>query len=210
MKSIFTSEPTAQDVIGGLSLIIYSLIVLVTLKYVVFILIADSKGEGGTFALLSLIKQGNLSKTSKSIFVIASLFGASFVMGDGALTPAISVLGALEGIETAAPSVSVIVLPITIVLLIGLFLVQKYGTSKVSNFFSPLCALWLLSIAALGINKIIENPSVFKALNPIEGIQFLVRSKTDGFLSLGKLDVLFLASIFILHARFYILMCYWT
>lgn len=167
---------------------IYSLLIMVTLKYVVFILMADSNGEGGTFALLSLVQKAKMKFSSKvrQAFIILSIVGASFVIGDGAFTPAISVLSAMEGLETFSRKLHYVVVPLTIAIVLVLFLSQQYGTSKVGLSFSPVMVLWFLTLAILGSWRIFESPAIFKALNPVTGIKFLLYSKENGgFLTLA-------------------------
>jgi len=190
LSSIFTSakltNPSPSDFVGAGSLVIWSLIILVLLKYVIFILLADNVGEGGTFALGGLLIDDKCSiKSGKRAVIIATLIGASFVISDGALTPAISVLSAIEGLVPFNPEIEKYTVIITVIIIICLFMVQRFGTAKVGIVFGPIMLLWFSSLLGIGIYRIIEYPAIFKALNPWEGISYVIRHKTSGFLELG-------------------------
>lgn len=175
-------ELSHANVLGILSLIFWSLIVVVTLKYVTFITRADNQGEGGVLALLALTKRVPVnSRIGRHALVIAGIFGASLFLGDGMITPAISVLSAVEGLKVAAPHLPHIVIPLTIVVLIGLFAVQRKGTGHVGAMFGPIMMLWFLSLGLLGLRGILAHPQVLAALNPGYAIQFFV---THGIASL--------------------------
>ena len=152
---------TPDNVLGILSLILWSLIVVVSIKHVVFILRADNKGEGGMMALMALVlDQAKLNAGNKAIVITLGLFGAALFYGDGAITPAISVLSAIEGLEVATPAFKSYVMPITIGILVALFAVQKYGTAVVGIVFGPITALWFFVLAILGILQIAQHPSI--------------------------------------------------
>ncbi len=195
-------EPLVRDqanVLGILSLVFWSLGLVVVLKYLSFIMRADNGGEGGILALLALVKGDGTSKASKSItLVFLGLFGAALLYGDGIITPAISVLSAVEGLgvkplatlaeggDHSNPILERLVVPITIVILVGLFLVQKRGTHRVGAVFGPTMLLWFGCLAALGTPWIIKNPSVLWALNPWMAIRFMIDHGSHGFFVLGS------------------------
>ncbi len=179
--------PTPTNVVGILSLIIWSLILIVCLKYLVFILRADNKGEGGVLALLSLSIHGMKEDSKRRLgLVLLGVFGAALLYGDGMITPAISVLSAVEGLKEVTPVVDPFVVPITIAILIGLFSVQFLGSEKVGWMFGPITLVWFVVIAALGIVRITEHPEVLAAFNPMPGWQFCMNSGWMGFLVLGS------------------------
>ncbi len=179
---------TERNILGVLSLIVWSLTLIVSVKYLGFVMRADNKGEGGILALLSLAfperKSAKAGKTT-AVFVCLGLFGAALLYGDGMITPAISVLGAIEGLKVATPALERWVVPITVVILIALFSVQRIGTGRVGRFFGPVMILWFASIAALGIRGIIKAPEVLAALNPLHAIEFLGQMGWRGFSVLG-------------------------
>ncbi len=174
------------NVLGVLSLVFWSLLIVVSLKYVVFIMRADNKGEGGIMALIALM-QRVMDKDSKLRWplLVLGLFGGSLFFGDGIITPAISVLSAVEGLEMATPAFKPYVIPIALGVLGGLFFIQRKGTATVGTLFGPIMIGWFLTLGALGINKIIEYPAVLQALNPIYGAEFFIAHKMHGFLALG-------------------------
>ncbi len=177
---------TPDNVLGILSLILWSLIVVVSIKYVVFILRADNKGEGGMMALMALVlDQAKLNAGNKAIVITLGLFGAALFYGDGAITPAISVLSAIEGLEVATPAFKPYVMPITIGILVALFAVQKYGTAVVGIVFGPITALWFFVLAILGILQIAQHPSILVAISPSYAINFFTHHPSMGFFSLG-------------------------
>jgi len=175
-------KPTPEIVIGLLSLVFWTLTIITTLKYVSFLMRIDNDGEGGILALMSLI---GVQRESRPWIVAAGLFGAALIYGDGAITPAISVLSALEGLEIAAPAVKPYILPATVAVLAGLFLIQPYGTAKIGRAFGPVMLLWFLVIALLGLNAIREYPGVLDAVNPLHAIRYLSAAGWAGFLVLG-------------------------
>jgi KUP system potassium uptake protein len=178
--------PDPVNVLGGLSLIFWALVIVVSIKYVLFIMRADNKGEGGIMALMALA-QRSVRDIPRLRWVIAvlAIFGAALFYGDGVITPAISVLSAVEGLEVAAPGLEHWVVPITIVVILGLFWLQKHGTDKIGVVFGPVCALWFLSIAALGVNGIVHHPQVLWALSPTYGVEFFLHNHVRGFFALG-------------------------
>ncbi len=179
--------PTIENVLGILSLIFWSLILLISIEYILIVLRADNDGEGGILALMALIKPRAESKTRKSFLIVFfGLFGAALLYGDGVITPAISVLSAVEGLKVATPFFEPYIVPVTLVILIALFAVQHKGTAGVGRVFGPVTMIWFLSIAALGVTSIAENPEVLNAVNPYHAIDFFVRNKFMGFIILGS------------------------
>jgi KUP system potassium uptake protein len=176
---------TEANILGILSLIFWALIIVISLKYMIFILRANNHGEGGIFALLALLRpdQDQDSRPRRTL-ILVGLFGAGLLYGGTMLTPAISVLSAVEGLEVAAPSLHNYVLPITIAILLVLFAMQKHGTAKVGAMFGPIMVAWFLTLAALGVNSIIGHPEVLKAVAPWYAVQFLASNHLTGFLVL--------------------------
>ncbi len=191
IKEVFANSDhpvpiTADNVLGALSLVFWSLIVVVSFKYVVLIMRADNKGEGGIMALMALVLgQQRVSTKTKRAVVIFGLFGAALFYGDGVITPAISVLSAVEGLEVATPAFREYIVPITIAILVALFMFQKRGTATVGVAFGPITALWFVTLAALGVAQIVDNPHVLRALSPRYAVGFLMADPMLGFLSLG-------------------------
>jgi KUP system potassium uptake protein len=177
---------TDAAIYGILSLIAWALFVVVTLKYVIVILRADNRGEGGILALTALaLRATGRGSGAYGWILAAGLVGAALFYGDGVITPAISVLSAVEGLKVATPLFEAYVLPITIVLLGALFIMQRSGTARVGDFFGPIMVLWFIVIAILGLVQIIHQPGILRALNPYYGISFLVADPTRGFILLG-------------------------
>jgi KUP system potassium uptake protein len=183
--------PTVTNVLGVLSLIIWALVLTITVKYLAFVMRADNRGEGGILALMALALHAKANgRRRRYILVTVGLFGAALLYGDGVITPAISVLSAVEGLEIATPVFSPYVIPITLVVLLMLFLVQKRGTASVGAIFGPVMLLWFLSIAGVGVNAILQHPGVLQALNPVHGYYFF---RHNGFHGLAVLGAVFLA-----------------
>jgi KUP system potassium uptake protein len=192
LRECFNAEygilPTPFNVIGVLSLLLWSLILVVSVKYIVFILRADNRGEGGILALLALLLQSKRRTEDKKfriILISLGLFGAALLYGDGVITPAISVLGAVEGLGVASPALTHAVVPISVVILFALFMIQRFGTSKVGIFFGPTMLIWFVTIAALGVKAIIAHREVLNAVNPWNGVLFFQAHGLAGFLTLG-------------------------
>lgn len=175
-----------QNVLGVISLFLWSLIFVVAVKYVNFIMKADNQGEGGIIALLALSLTG-VQQGSKKYFLLLfmGVLGAAFFYGDGVITPAISVLSAVEGISVISPSSTHFVLPISIFILICLFYFQKHGTSLIGKLFGPVMLIWFLSLGVLGVINIASNPLVLNALNPLYALNFLINEKIESFFALG-------------------------
>ncbi|NBT79296.1 MAG: potassium transporter Kup, partial [Betaproteobacteria bacterium] len=164
-----------QAVFGILSLITWALILVVTVKYVLIIMRADNRGEGGVFALTALVSKGvEKNPTAKWAVMIAGALGAALFFGDSMITPAISVLSAVEGLKVLSPDLEKYILIISIVLITGLFAIEKYGTSMIGKVFGPVMLTWFLALGLFGFLEIIKNPTVLAALNPLEGIQFML------------------------------------
>uniref|UniRef100_A0A7C4EJ44 Probable potassium transport system protein Kup n=1 Tax=Fundidesulfovibrio putealis TaxID=270496 RepID=A0A7C4EJ44_9BACT len=174
------------NVLGVLSLIFWSLSVVVTVKYVGFILRADNKGEGGMFSLMELLPVKTLGSRTIAVTTLMGLCGASLLCGEAVITPAISVLSAMEGLEVAAQSESVLVVPLTVVILLGLFMVQRHGTAGIGRVFGPVMVVWFLVIGVLGLVQIIEHPDVLKALNPLYAVDFFQQNHLHGLIVLGS------------------------
>jgi KUP system potassium uptake protein len=174
-------KPDPANIVGVLSLIFWALMLVVTLKYLVFVMRASNDGEGGILALLGLIP----IKSRPHQLVLVILFGAALLYGDGVVTPAISVLSAVEGLKAVAPGLSTWIVPITIVILVGLFLVQKRGTEGIGFIFGPVMVVWFLTIGALGAAQIARTPIVLAAINPFNAVQFFITNASSAFTVLG-------------------------
>jgi len=178
--------PLPANILGVLSLIFWSLVIVISIKYLVFVLRADNHGEGGILALTALATPIKPSGRSEHTFLIMlGIFGAALLYGDGIITPAISVLSAMEGLTVATPFLSHFVVPLTIVIIVALFLFQSHGTAKVGKIFGPVMLLWFSALAILGIAQIARHPSVLVAVNPFHAADFFIRNGWHGFLILG-------------------------
>jgi KUP system potassium uptake protein len=182
----YAVQPTPSNILGVLSLIVWSLVLVISIKYLVFVARADNAGEGGVLALTALIRpaQGDPSRRRR-LLVMLGLFGAALFYGDGMITPAISVLSAVEGLKVATPFFAPYILPVTVLILIGLFLFQQQGTAGVGAFFGPVTLVWFLVLALLGLSQIVRTPGVVAALNPFYAVRFFVENGVQGFLVLG-------------------------
>src|SRR5581483_6701416 len=167
-----------------LSLIIWSLLLVVTAKYVLILLRADNKGEGGTLALMALASRALLSRRAGLVVLLGIVSGALFY-GDAVITPALSVLSAVEGLKVATPAFDPYVVPLTVVILLALFAVQSRGTASVATFFGPVMLLWFLAIAVGGLWNLAGDPSVLLAFNPIYGVRFVFGHGMIGLVTLG-------------------------
>ena len=172
----------AATILGALSLVLWTLFIITSVKYVSFAMRVDNDGEGGILALMALL---GVKKRRRPTIVAVGLFGAALIYGDGAITPAISVLSALEGLNMATPALQPYVVPAAVAILIALFAIQSKGTSAIGHFFGPVMLIWFLAIAAMGISGIVQHPSVFAALNPVYGLHYLFTHGVTGFLVLG-------------------------
>jgi KUP system potassium uptake protein len=179
--------PTRANVLGILSLIFWSLLLIVSLKYLTIVLRATNRGEGGILALMALAfpKRSLGANRRRALLIGLGVFGAALLYGDGMITPAISVLSAVEGLKVATPAFEHYVIPITVVTLIGLFAAQSRGTGRVGTVFGPVMIVWFIALAALGIGGIRKSPEVLWSLDPLLGLEFLARSGWTGFVVLG-------------------------
>ncbi|MDN5606127.1 MAG: KUP/HAK/KT family potassium transporter, partial [Kocuria sp.] len=177
---------TSEDVLGVISMVIWSLLLIVTLAYIGFILRADNHGEGGILSLAALIRH-KLGKTSHraGAAVILAIIGASLFYGDSLITPAISVMSAIEGIEVVDPGFAEYIVPLSALILTGLFVAQRWGTGKIGTAFGPVMVMWFLVLLVLGLPKIVENPSVLRALSPTYAIAFALDRPFIAFIALG-------------------------
>lgn len=177
--------PTHDNVLGVLSLVFWALIIIICIKYLLIVMRADNEGEGGILALMELVRP---KKSGLGFMVIISmgLFGAALLYGDGIITPAISVLSAVEGLQIATPAFEHYVIPITVIILFLLFWFQKGGTGKVGTVFGPIMIVWFITIASLGIGAILKNPEVLHAVYPVYAINFFIHNGFHGFVILGS------------------------
>ncbi len=176
---------TPDNILGILSVIFWSLMIVVALKYVVFVMRADNRGEGGIMALMALVQRGVSNRPYGPLLMLLGLFGAALFYGDSVITPAISVLSAVEGLEIVTPAFKPYIIPISLAVLIGLFLVQKHGTSSIGKFFGPIVVLWFFILGLLGIVNIAAAPQVLAALNPVHALRYFMVDPTLGYFSLG-------------------------
>ncbi len=183
---------THDNVYGILSLIVWGLIMIVSVKYVYFIMRADNHGEGGIIALLALASRSvSQDARKKAVILMLGILGACMFYADGMITPAVSVLGAVEGLEVAAASLHSYILPVSLVLILSLFWVQSKGTAVVGAFFGPVMLLWFTVLAILGGINIVDEPAILKALNPFYGYQFFMENGWLGFVALGSVVLAF-------------------
>ena len=176
------------SVLGVLSLVFWSLLLVVALKYLVFILRADNEGEGGILALFALVasRQKNGGPRGIAILLMLGIFGAGLLYGDGMITPVISILGAMEGLGVRAPALQPAVVPITIAILVGLFVVQRHGTGPIGKAFGVVMLVWFTALGVAGVRGILMNPSVLQAVNPVWAVELMIDHGTGGFLLLGS------------------------
>ena len=188
VKVCFTGQsalaPTPPNVLGLISLIFWSLTLVVSIKYALFIMRADDQGEGGIFAMLALLHK-KMGRSLGRGLVLGGLFGAALLYGDGLITPVISVLSALEGLEVATTKAKPLVVPLTCVVLILLFWAQRHGTGRIGKFFGPVMILWFGVLAWLGVSAIATRPEILAAVNPLHALQFFLRNGLHGFFILG-------------------------
>ncbi len=183
--------PTSENVLGVLSLVVYALLIIISIKYIAIVMRADNQGEGGILALTALIPSRDGGNTAdrfaatRPVLVLLGIFGAALLYGDGMITPAISVLGATEGLNVITPLFEPYVVPLSVVILIALFVMQKFGTHRVGGLFGPVMVLWFLTIAVLGITWIARAPEVLTAVDPRHAIRFFRAEGTHAFLALG-------------------------
>jgi KUP system potassium uptake protein len=178
---------TPANVLGVLSLMFWSLVLVVTIKYHLIIIRADNKGEGGVLALMALVSGSRVARAlaPRRVMIVLGIFGAALIYADGALTPAISVMSAVEGLEVASPALVHWVLPLTLVILLGLFVFQKNGTARIGAVFGPVMLLWFATIAVLGASQIVHQPAVLAAMSPHHAVRFFAEDVGRGFVVLG-------------------------
>ncbi len=177
---------TPANVLGVLSLIFWALILVISVKYIVFILRADNRGEGGMLALLSLVSPRSPTSRRSWLLLMLGLFGTALLYGDGMITPAISVLSAVEGLTVLNPALHPYIQPVTVAILVGLFVVQSHGTEKVGRVFGPIMLIWLLVIAVLGSMAIVREPSILAAISPVYAVRFFLENRWLACLALGS------------------------
>jgi KUP system potassium uptake protein len=191
LKEVFLSGHvplTPENIFGVLSMMVWTITVIVSLKYVLLILRADNNGEGGLIAMLALASQAVADQPKlRAVLLTIGIFGTAVFYGDGVITPAISVLSAVEGLEVIAPSLKPFVIPVTLLVLFVLFYVQRKGTGGIGRFFGPVCVVWFVSIAALGVPHILHNPEVLGALSPHHAVLFIRNHFGVAFILLGAL-----------------------
>src|SRR6478672_10188453 len=170
-----TVKPVEANVQGDISLVFWAITIIVSLKYLAFIMRADNDGEGGIMALIALVQESALrGRLAKMALIALGIFGASLFYGDGMITPAISVLSAVEGIEVAAPGVKSLVVPITLAILTVLFAIQRLGTGAVGALFGPVMVVWFSVLAVLGVVEIVDHPDILRSLSPTYAVEFIV------------------------------------
>ena len=180
------STNNAETVLGLLSLVFWSLTIVVTTKYVLFVMRAENDGEGGIMALLGLAAHSEPDLRRRGALILLGMVGAALFYGDGMITPAISVLSAVEGLEIATPGLGAYVVPISVVVLLGLFLLQRRGSERIGTYFGPVMAVWFLALALAGLMQIIQAPYVLAALNPLHALAFFGHHGIPGFFVLGS------------------------
>ena len=187
---IAVSEAT---VFGIISMIFWSVTLVVTVTYVLLVMRADNDGEGGIMALITLLRRNRVSGTRRTKMMLAALgiFGASLFLGDGMITPAISVLSAVEGVEVASPSLEHLVIPIALAIIVGLFMLQRLGTATVGRLFGPIMLLWFAGIAACGVNGIASHPAILEALSPTYALDFFFNHFSTAFFALAAVVLAF-------------------
>ena len=189
LKEVFHAghvPATADNILGVLSLIFWTMTVIVSLKYVLLILRADNNGEGGLIAMLALATTAVKDRPQlRRVLMVVGLFGTAIFYGDGVITPAISVLSAVEGLEVAAPGLHAWVIPITLLVLTGLFAVQRFGTGGIGKFFGPITLVWFIVLVLLGLPHVLAHPGVLVALNPWHAAMFFVHQPLVAFIALG-------------------------
>jgi KUP system potassium uptake protein len=181
-------DVSIANVLGIVSLIFWSLMIVISIKYIAFVMRADNDGEGGILALTALIMQpGEGHRGRRRTLILFGLFGTALLYGDGAITPAISVLSAVEGLKVATPVFDPYVIPIAIAILVGLFSVQRKGTAAVGSMFGPVMVVWFAVLSVMGVAQILQHPAVLKALSPSYAVAFFTNNPWHGFLSLGSI-----------------------
>src|SRR4051794_17193907 len=192
LQTVFAADehavrPTQSGVYGVISLVFWAITLIVSIKYVALIMRADNEGEGGIMALIALIREKGLQRRFAQVALVAlGIFGASLFYGDGMITPAISVLSAVEGIEVVEPSLASLVVPITLAILAGLFMIQRFGTGAVGRLFGPIMAVWFTLLAIAGLREVVKHPGILRAISPTYGFSFLFEHGHVAFIALGS------------------------
>ncbi|HEX3240024.1 MAG TPA: potassium transporter Kup [Solirubrobacterales bacterium] len=193
LQTVFSADhhavkPTEGDVFGVISLVFWSITLIVSIEFVLFIMRADNDGEGGIMALIALVEGAPLRGAKfKAVLIGLGMFGVALFYGDGIITPAISVMSAVEGVEIAVPSLESLVVPITIAILVGLFAIQRFGTHVIGRVFGPVMVVWFTVIAAAGLGRVLADPAIVKALLPTYGVEFFLDHPGIAFISLGAI-----------------------
>lgn len=191
LKECFSPEhgiPFSESaVFGVISMMFWAIILVVTIKYIVFVMRADNKGEGGVLSLMALALRSLQSGTKSYLLVMMlGMFGACMLYGESVITPAISVLSAVEGLEIATPEMKRFVIPITVTILVALFMIQKFGTAAVGKLFGPITLLWFIALAILGVLNIVKNPEIFLAINPLYAVNFISEHTLMAYIVMGS------------------------
>ena len=192
LQTVFAADehavrPTESGVYGVISLVFWAITLIVSIKYVALIMRADNEGEGGIMALIALIREKGLQRRFAQVTLVAlGIFGASLFYGDGMITPAISVLSAVEGIEVVEPSLHELVVPITLVILAVLFTIQRFGTGAVGRWFGPIMALWFTLLAVAGLHEVVKEPGILRAISPTYAVSFMFEHGHIAFIALGS------------------------
>ncbi|MGE0066478.1 MAG: potassium transporter Kup [Solirubrobacterales bacterium] len=193
LQTVFAADhqavkPTEGDVFGVISLVFWSITLIVSVEFVLFIMRADNDGEGGIMALIALVEGAPLRGAKfKATLIGLGMFGVALFYGDGIITPAISVMSAVEGVEIAVPSLESLVVPITIAILVALFAIQRFGTHVIGRVFGPVMIVWFAVIAAAGLGRVLADPAIVKALLPSYGVEFFLDHPGIAFISLGAI-----------------------
>src|SRR3954470_3324843 len=178
-----TAHVTPATAYGVVSLIFWALMVVVSIKYAGFIMRAHNRGDGGIMALTALLKRNRVAHVAT--LMTLGIFGAALFFGDGIITPAISVLGSLQGLEVAQPGLSHLVVPLSVGILIGLFVLQRFGSKTIGSLFGPVIIVWFVTIGLIGLKEIVKDPAVLQGLSPTWGVRFLIDHGVSGYLVLG-------------------------
>jgi KUP system potassium uptake protein len=189
MKAVFANavEPSEEGVYGVVSLVFWAITIIVSLKYVTFIMRADNEGEGGIMALIARVQTATVKSRSAQVMLVAlGIFGASLFYGDGMITPAISVLSAVEGLEVTSPSLDSLVVPITLAILTVLFAIQRFGTGAVGRLFGPVMLVWFTILALAGLVEVVKEPGILRAVSPTYAVEFMVNHGGTAFAALGS------------------------
>ena len=179
------------NVLGAVSIIVWTLVIIIAVKYVALVLRADNHGEGGILALTALVAPHETSPRARrgrtGLLVLLGLFGTALLFGDGMITPAISVLSAVEGFELVSPGLDSYIVPLAVAILVALFAIQRFGTGTVGRLFGPVMVVWFATMAVLGAVSLARAPEIVQAVNPVNAVRYFTTNTTKGFLSMGSL-----------------------